>query len=50
MTKALRSYPFLERLKVVARRLKEEKGGLGFLAAQDFQKKVVNGQVKPPSA
>ena len=36
MTKAISSYPESERKTVVARRLAEKKGGLGFLAAQDY--------------
>jgi hypothetical protein len=37
MTKALSSYPEGERGKVIERRLAEEKGGLGYLAARDAQ-------------
>jgi hypothetical protein len=36
MTKAISSYPEDQRKSVVARRLAEKKGGLGFLAAQDY--------------
>ena len=36
MTKAIASYPESDRTAVVARRLAEKKGGLGFLAARDY--------------
>lgn len=43
MTKPIRSYPEGERAKVIARRLKEKKGGLGYLSAVDA---VQKGKVK----
>ena len=36
MTKAISSFPEIDRKTVVAHRLAEKKGGLGFLAAQDY--------------
>jgi hypothetical protein len=36
MTKAISSFPEEQRKAIVARRLAEKKGGLGFLAAQDY--------------
>jgi hypothetical protein len=36
MTKAISAFPEEERKAVVARRLAEKKGGLGFLAASDY--------------
>jgi hypothetical protein len=38
MTKSLRSYPKSERRAVIIRRLKENMGGLGYLAARDADK------------
>jgi hypothetical protein len=41
MSKSLRSYKNIpEREAVVARRLKEKRGGIGYLAAVDYKKKV----------
>ncbi len=39
MSKSLKSYPEWQIAEVVARRLKNNAGGLGTLAAQDYQKK-----------
>jgi len=41
MTRALSSYPPSERPRVVARRLKAQTGGLGFLAAADYKDKKI---------
>ena len=38
MTRAISSYPESERAAVIARRLKEEQGGLGYLSARDYQR------------
>jgi hypothetical protein len=47
MTKAISSYPEDQRKAVVARRLAEKKGGLGYLAALDYQrKKAASEKVK----
>ena len=39
MSKSLRSIPTKERAEVIARRLKEKKGGLGYWAAVDAKNK-----------
>jgi hypothetical protein len=38
MTRPLKSYPESERPAIVARRIREDAGGLGTLAAKDFEK------------
>jgi len=40
MTKAIGSYPEVERKNVVARRIAGKTGGLGFLAALDYENGV----------
>jgi|CZCB01.1.fsa_nt_gi hypothetical protein len=40
MSKPIKSYPRWERQEVIARRLKEEKGGLGYWSARDAEKKL----------
>ena len=44
MSKSIRSYPEWERKNVIARRIKQNAGGLGTLAAKDALAKV--GEVK----
>ena len=50
MTKPIKSYPEAERPKVIARRLKNKTGGLGYLSAVEAEKKmkklVANEQAK----
>jgi hypothetical protein len=38
MTRALISYPEIDRKAVVARRIAKKTGGLGYLAALDYQR------------
>ena len=41
MSKSLKSYPESKRAEVVSRRLRNKTGGLGYLAALDYQVKKV---------
>jgi len=47
MSKSIRSYPEGERKAVVARRLASKTGGLGYLAAVDYQRRKEAGEKKP---
>lgn len=44
MSKSIKSFPVSERPKVVARRLASKTGGLGYLAALDYQNKNKGGK------
>jgi hypothetical protein len=50
MSKPIRSYPEGERKAVVARRLASKTGGLGYLAAVDYQRRKDAGEKKPAPA
>jgi len=45
MTKAIASYPEHEQPGVIARRLAEETGGLGYHAAQDSKMAIIRHQI-----